>query len=131
MTEQFYDSFAAADFDTARGLFADDCVTITPVGELDPTQYEAFGRAFKGGLPDCRMDIVRAVEAGDQVFVHGRLRGTHTGDLVSPEGTLPATGNTVDLAFADWFRVQDARIVAHEITWDQMAILRQLSAVRQ
>ncbi len=131
MTEQFYDSFAAADFDTARALFAGDCVTVTPMGELNPSQHEAFGRALKGGLPDCRMDIVRAVEAGDQVFVYGRFRGTHSGDLVSPDGTLPATGNVLDLAFADWFRVQDGRIVAHETIWDQMTMLGQLSTVRQ
>ncbi len=131
VTERFYESFAAGDFGAARACFSDDCVSITPMGQLDPTQHEAFGRAFKGGLPDSRMDIVRAAEAGDQVFVNGRFRGTHTADLVSPTGTLPATGNVLDLAFADWFRVHDGRIVAHEIIWDQMAMLAQLGALRR
>ncbi len=131
VTERFYDSFAAGDFDAARACFADNCVNVTPMGDLDPAQHEAFGRAFKGGLPDSRMEIVRAAEAGEQVFVNGRFRGTHTGDLVSPAGTLPATGNILDLAFADWFRVEGGRIVAHEIIWDQMAMLSQLGALRQ
>ena len=130
VARRFYDSFASGDFEAAGECFADTCVTVTPIGELDKAQHEAFGRSFKSGLPDARMDIVRAVEADDQVFVNGRFRGTHTADLVSPDGTLAATGNAVDLAFSDYFRVQDGRIVAHEIIWDQMAMLAQLGALR-
>ena len=130
VARRFYDSFASGDFEAAGECFADTCVTVTPMGELDKAQHEAFGRSFKSGLPDARMDIVRAVEADDQVFVNGRFRGTHTADLVSPDGTLAATGNAVDLAFSDYFRVQDGRIVAHVIIWDQMAMLAQLGALR-
>ena len=129
VTKRFYDSFGSGDFDAAGECFADSCVTASPVGDMDKTQHEAFGRAFKGGLPDVRMEIVRAAEAGDQVFVHGRLRGTHTADLVSPNGTLPASGKPLDLAFADYFQVQGGRIVAHETIWDQMALLTQLGAL--
>jgi len=128
VTKRFYDSFAAGDFEAAGELFADACTTVTPMGELNKFQHEAFGRAFKNGLPDARMEIVRAVEADDEVFVRGRFLGTHSADLVSPEGTLAATGNFLDLAFADYFKVQDGRIVAHEIIWDQMAMLIQLRA---
>lgn len=128
VAKRFYDSFTSGDFEAAGECFADTCVTVSPMGELDKAQHEAFGRAFKNGVPDARMEIVRAAEADDQVFVNGRLRGTHTADLVSPEGTLAATGNALDLAFADYFRVQDGRIVAHEVIWDQMAMLAQLGA---
>ncbi len=131
VAERFYDSFEAGDLGAARACFADACVTVTPMGELDPGQHEAFGRAFKNGLPDSRMEVVRAAEAGDHVFVHGRWRGTHTGDLVSPDGTLPATGNTLDLAFADYFWIREGRIVAHEIIWDQLALLGQLGGLRR
>ena len=130
VAKRFYESFAAGDFEAAGQCFAESCVTVTPMGELNNAQHEAFGRAFKNGLPDAHMAIVRAVEADDEVFVRGRFQGTHTADLVSPEGTLAATGNTLDLAFADYFKVQDGRIVAHEIIWDQTAMLAQLSAIR-
>ena len=130
VARRFYDRFASGDLGAASECFAESCVTVTPMGELNKAQHEAFGRAFKNGLPDLRMEIVRGVEADDQVFVHGRFRGTHTADLVSPDGTLAATGNALDLAFSDYFRVQDGRIVAHEIIWDQMAMLAQLGAWR-
>lgn len=130
VAKRFYDSFGSGDFEAAGECFADTCVTVTPMGELDKAQHEAFGRALKNGLPNLRMEIVRAVEADDQAFVNGRFRGTHTADLVSPEGTLAATGNALDLAFADYVKVQDGRIVVHEIIWDQMAMLGQLGALR-
>lgn len=131
VTERFYQSFAAADFDATRACFADACITVSPMGGLDPTQHDAFVRALKGGLPDARLEVLRGAEAGDQVFVHGRLRGTHTNDLVSPGGTLPATGNTLDLPFADYFRVVDGRILDRELIWDQAALLGQLTTARQ
>ena len=130
VTKRFYDSFAAGDFEAAGQCFAEGCVTVTPMGELNNAQHEAFGRAFKNGLPDAHMAIVRAVEAEEEVFVRGRFLGTHTADLVSPEGTLAASGNPLDLAFADYFRVRDGRIVAHEIIWDQVSMLTQLTTVR-
>ena len=128
VTKRFYDSFAAGDFEAAGELFTDTCMTVTPMGELNKAQHEAFGRAFKNGLPDARMEIIRAVEADDEVFVRGRFLGTHTADLVSPAGTLAASGNSLDLAFADYFRVKDGRIVDHEMIWDQLAMLAQLNA---
>ena len=74
------------------------------------------------------MDIVRAVEAGDQVYVSGRFKGTHSGDLVSPQGTIPASGNSLDMPFVDYFRVQGGKIVEHEVVWDQVGMMGQLGA---
>jgi predicted ester cyclase len=87
-----------------------------------------MGRAFKSALPDARMDVTRTVQAGDEVYVTGRFRGTHSGDLVTPGGTLPASGKALDLPFVDYWRVEDGKIVAHEATFDQMAMLSQLGA---
>jgi ketosteroid isomerase-like protein len=131
VVERFYESFAAGDLDAARRCIGDDCVTVTPMGDLNASQYEAFARALKAGLPDVRVEIVRAAEAGEHVFVHGRLRGTHTADLVSPGGTLPATGNDLDLAVADYFHVSNGRIAARDVVWDQMAMLGQLGGIRR
>src|SRR5437016_3224740 len=93
VAEQFYDSFGKGDFGAAIGLFADRCVTVTPAGSLNNAEHKAFGEAFKNALPDAHMKIVRAVESGNEVFVSGRFLGKHTGDMVSPQGTIPASGN--------------------------------------
>jgi ketosteroid isomerase-like protein len=109
--ERYYGLFAAGDFPAATALFAPGCATVTPAGSMDPAQHEAFARAFKAGLPDARMELVRAVESGDEVFIEGRFVGTHTGDLVTPQGTLPASGNRLEMPYADYFRVDGGKVV--------------------
>lgn len=48
---------------------------------------------------------------------------------MTPEGTLPASGNTLDMPFADYFRVEGRKIVEHEVIWDQMTMMGQLGAL--
>jgi steroid delta-isomerase-like uncharacterized protein len=128
VVQRYYDCFAAGDFAATHELFADDCVTVMPMGSVNQTEHEAMGRAFKSALPDARMDVTRTVQAVDEVYVTGRFKGTHSGDLVTLGGTLPASGKALDLPFVDYWRVEDGKIVAHEATFDQMAMLSQLGA---
>lgn len=128
VAEQFYERFAASDLRGVTALFAEDCSTVTPTGSLSPAEHEAFGQTFKNALPDAHMEIVRVVEAGDEVYITGRFKGTHQGDLVAPQGTIPASGNVLDMPFADYFRVSGDKIVEHEVIWDQVTMLLQLGA---
>ena len=129
VVETFYELFAAGKFTDARELFDPACVTAMPGGALNQDEHEAMGQAFKAGLPDARMVIDKTVESGDEVVVLGHFRGTHSGDLQSPGGTLPASGNALDLRFADYFKVQGGRIVDHGAYFDQMEMLGQLGAL--
>jgi steroid delta-isomerase-like uncharacterized protein len=126
--EGFFGLFAAGDLEAAQGWFADECVNVTPAGSMGKEQHVAFGRAFKGALPDARMEVVHAVESGSEVVVEGRFRGRHTGDLLTPQGAIPASGNELDLPFADYFRVEGGKIVAHRTYWDQATMMAQLGA---
>jgi hypothetical protein len=48
------------------------------------------------------------------------------------EDDLPgvtALRSSLDLPFADCFRVSDGRIVEHEVIWDQIGMLAQLGAL--
>jgi len=38
-------------------------------------------------------------------------------------------GNSLDLPFADYFRVEAGQIVEHEVVWDSMAMMGQLGAL--
>ena len=124
----FYDAFATADTSKWLPLFDEDCVTVTPAGALDKAGHQALGQAFHGAFPDARMEVVRTIESGDEVYVTGRFKGTHTGDLVSPAGTIPASGKPIDFAYVDYFRVADGKIVAEEVVWDQLTFLAQVGA---
>jgi steroid delta-isomerase-like uncharacterized protein len=126
--DRFYRSAGDGDMEALSACFADSCVTATPAGSFDKAQHEEFFRAFKNAMPDAHMQVVRAVESGNEVFVSGRFRGTQQGDLVSPQGTIPASGNALDLPYADYFRVEADQIVEHEVVWDSMTMLAQLGA---
>jgi ketosteroid isomerase-like protein len=127
--ERFYERFSAGDLDGAMEVYAEGCVSVTPGGALPNAEHRAFGKAFMTALPDAHMEPVRVVESGDEVVVNGRFKGTHRGDLQAPQGTIPASGNTIDAPFMDYFRVENGRVVEHEVIWDQMAMLGQLGAL--
>ena len=127
--DRFYRSAGDGDLKALSACFADDCMTTTPAGTMDKAAHEAFFAAFKAAMPDAHMQVVRAVESGDEVFVSGRFKGTHQGDLVTPQGTIPASGNSLDLPYADYFRVEGGRIVEHEVVWDSMTMMAQLGAL--
>lgn len=127
--DRFYRCAGEGDLEAMSSCFADSCMTTTPAGTFDKAGHEHFFGAFKAALPDAHMQIVRAVESGNEVFVSGRFKGTHEGDLVSPQGTIPASGRTLDLPYADYFRVDNGQIVEHEVIWDSMAMMGQLGAM--
>lgn len=126
--DRFYRSAGEGDLEALSACFDDACTTTTPSGTFDKAQHEEFFRGFKSAMPDAHMHVVRAVESGNEVFISGRFRGTHQGDLVSPQGTIPASGNALDLPYADYFRVEADKIVEHEVVWDSMTMLAQLGA---
>ena len=128
---RFFEYFADDKMTDASELFDDACGTIMPGGRLDKSQHEGVARAFKAGLPDSRMEVDHLVESGDEVVVLGHFRGTHTGDLQSANGTLPASGNELNLRFMDYFRVENGKIVDHQTIFDQMEMLGQLGALPQ
>ena len=126
--DRFYSCFAASDWAGARACYSDDCITVMPGMQLDNDAHMGVGMAFKAAMPDGHMEVARAVEAGDEVFVGGLFRGTHLGDMVTPQGSIPASGNELALPFADYFRVENDLIVEHNVVFDQLTMLTQLGA---
>jgi predicted ester cyclase len=129
LVETFYRYFADGKMDDAMALFDPSCRTRMPSGEMDQDGHRAMGDAFKAAFPDSRMVIDMAVEEGDAIVVIGDFRGTHTGDLQSPDGTIPASGNALDLRFFDYFKVRGDRFVEHQTVFDQMQLLGQVGAL--
>ena len=126
---RFYNAFADRDWDAADDTFANDCKFVMPFGSLTKSEHRTMGEAFGAALPDAHMVIDHAVDGGDEVFVEGRFVGTHSGDMVSPQGTIPPSGNKIELRFADYFKVSGGQIVAHRTYWDQVQMMSQLGVM--
>ena len=126
---RFFEDFANGDLEAADEVFADDCRFTMPPGPLTKAEHRAMGEAFKAGIPDAHMVVDHVLDGGDEVFLEGRFVGTHTGDLHSPDGTIPATGNKIEMRFADYFKVSGGKVTEHRTYWDQVDMMRQLGAM--
>lgn len=125
---RFYERFNDNDFDGATSLFKPDLRSHEPsAGVMEGVEaWRAYGEAFKAGMPDARLELDSAVENGEVVAIQGRFTGTHTGTLVSPQGEIPASGNSIELHFADFFRLDGGLVAEHRVYYDQMELLGQL-----
>src|SRR5690349_196262 len=95
VAEAYYKHFEAGDLDGAAALFGEGCIHGTPSGQQTNEEHRMFGGSFKDAVPDAGMHISTAVESGEDIAIEGQFRGTHSGDLVSPQGTIPASGRTI------------------------------------
>jgi len=129
VAEAYYKHFEAGDMDGAAALFGEGCIHVTPSGQQTNEEHRMFGGSFKDAVPDAGMHISTAVESGEDIAIEGQFKGTHSGDLVSPQGTIPASGRTIDLRYSDFFKVKGGKIVEHRIYWDQMDMMQQLGAM--
>src|SRR3954464_14041045 len=126
---RFFDEFANGDMEAADALFADDCSFTMPTGTMNKAEHRGMGEAFKAALSDAHMEVDHVVDGGDEAFLEGRFVGTHDGDLQSPDGTIPASGNKLELRFADYFKVSNGKITEHRTYFDQVDMMRQLGAM--
>jgi steroid delta-isomerase-like uncharacterized protein len=127
LVQQHYDLNASGDLDASTALFAEDVETVTPGGTLKGReQFRAFGETFKAAMEDTRHDIVRSFEVGETIVVEAIFSGRHTGPMITPEGTIPPSGNQVSFAYADFLQARDGQFVSHRIYWDNLALMAQL-----
>jgi steroid delta-isomerase-like uncharacterized protein len=81
---------------------------------------------FRTALPDARTEIVNLVADGDRVASEHIGRGTHTGPFVTPAGTIPATGRTVELRIGEFYELREGRIAKLYAYYDSATMMRQL-----
>jgi steroid delta-isomerase-like uncharacterized protein len=83
---------------------------------------ESYFAATFRALPDWHIEVVAAVEEGDDIFVRWHLTGTHRGPLLGVE----ATGARVAIDGIDHFVVRDGKVVSNTVVFDQLAFARQV-----
>lgn len=87
-----------------------------------------FQRAWATAFPESRVEIASLVGCGETVTVEYVGRGTQTGPLVTPQGTIPPTGRSVELPLCDVMTVRGGRIVSGRTYYDVATLMRQLGA---
>jgi len=88
--------------------------------------WEGWARA----LPDSKATFHTAIASGNMVCVELSWRGTHTGPLELPTGTVAATNRSIDLRGCQVFQMLEnkAQIIRHY--FDMASMLQQLGLNR-
>jgi steroid delta-isomerase-like uncharacterized protein len=88
---------------------------------------EKYFDALLTAAPDRGSRDVLLIAEGNYVVEQARYTGTHTGTWRSPDGAeVPATGKTLDFPFVGVFRVDNGKISAIRIFYDQIEVFTQL-----
>jgi steroid delta-isomerase-like uncharacterized protein len=86
-------------------------------------EISAYFEATFAAVPDFRIDPVSVVGDGEDVFVHWRMTGTHTG---APFRGIAPSGRRLDFAGIDHFVIRDGKIVSNTVVFDQLTFARQV-----
>lgn len=114
----------AHDSTSVRPLWR-DAVEYFPHGaRRGPDEIAAyFDEVFAAMPDDFKLEIVKLVADGDDVFVRWLLRGTFNGGNFQG---IAANGTRIELPGVDHFVIRDGQIVTNYVTFDQMNFARQL-----
>jgi ketosteroid isomerase-like protein len=111
---------------TEDGTFTDESIGVTWKGPSElPVQVENYHRAF----PDMHRELYQVYVSGDVVVVQLALRGTHSGPLNMPGGTLAPTGKRMDAPCCDVFELTDGKIKRFDCYPSGTVILTQLGLI--
>lgn len=129
-----YDAFNQRNIDKGLSLVTDDVKWMNipfNVNFSGRTGYREYLENWTKAMPDCKVEIVNLVAGEEWTAVECIGRGTHTGPLVGPEGTIPATHKKLELKFCELLRVKDGQIALAHLYFDAATMLRQFGLLPQ
>lgn len=128
---RYLDAFNRGDWDTYKTTLTADSVHIEPGGmELHGPDASVEGvKVFRVAFPDLKGDVVRLVTDDQVAAAEIVWKGTHTGPLVTPTGTIEPTGKPVIVHATKFFVFEGDRIKYSRHYWDMMELLGAIGAI--
>jgi steroid delta-isomerase-like uncharacterized protein len=134
LARSLYEAWNQRDFDAMADATTPDS-EIVVVGSGDsyrgPDGSRQYNTMWADGFPDGAITIDRVIPAGDTVVVEFTGRGTHTGDMTTPMGTIPATGRSVTLQLCDVLEFDGGKIRSQRTYFDTGSLMAQLGLAGQ
>jgi steroid delta-isomerase-like uncharacterized protein len=128
---ELFDAFNDRDLDRAASMVSEDfeLVDFAAEGQVfrGPQGLRQWLQIFLTALPDATTEPTNVVATGgDWVFTEFLGRGTHTGPLVGPAGTIPPTGRRIELPVGELLRVENGKVTLGHVYYDGATLMRQL-----
>jgi predicted ester cyclase len=127
-------AWRARDVEGFAEQYSDSAVVKTPGGgELHGREgARQFFGLWNEAMPDNEIEITNEVESGSMLVQEGIFRGTHTGNLATPDGQqIPPTGRRLEASYCDVFEFSGDQIVNEHLYFDQVDMLVQLGLMPQ
>jgi len=108
--------------------FADTAELRAPGGvagsgrEMAGQFYDIWTDAF----PDNQVDQTIISGDGENGILEAVFKGTHTGPLNAPSGTVPATGKSVEIPFVVAAKIEGEEFSSFHLYFDQAELITQL-----
>ncbi|HET8982660.1 MAG TPA: ester cyclase [Pedococcus sp.] len=134
LARSLYDAWNRRDFDAqAEATAADGKIHVVGSGDTydGPDGSRRYNTMWADAFPDGAITVDRVIPAGDTVVVEFTGRGTHTGDLVTPMGTIPATGRSVTLQLCDVLEFHENKVRSQRSYFDTGSLMTQLGLTEQ
>jgi steroid delta-isomerase-like uncharacterized protein len=125
------DAFNKGDWEGVRAGLASDSRydELGTERKIDgPEKIIELFKGWKQAFPDAAGTVTSAVASGDKAALEVTWKGTHTGPLVTAEGTIPATGKRQETPAAFFFTFAGDKIKESRHYFDSMTLLKQIGA---
>ena len=127
LVQRYYDCFNRRDFTAYERIFTPDCLIQAPGVELRGIEgARAFDRVWQTAMPDSKIVNLHKATGDRLVMCENRLKGTHTGPLVTADGTLAASGTPFDEAYTAVFELDGERIKRQTLHFDRLELVKRL-----
>ena len=96
-----------------------------------PAELSGLQKMWWTAFPDLKHEISNFVESGDSFACELHVKGTHSGPMQTPKGTIPATGKKVVFESCDYLRIRDGKVASWHAYTDMLAFQQQLGLLPQ
>jgi steroid delta-isomerase-like uncharacterized protein len=124
-------AFNEKDWNKMRALLAPDAMYDEKATHRRIQGSDQIIQALQGwadAFPDAEGTFVREFAAGDTAVFELIWKGTHTGPLQTPSGTIPASNRVVEIPACELMRVEGESIKYDSHYFDLLTLLTQIGA---
>lgn len=129
IARELYDAFNKKDFSHSQKLIDNNAkFQLMPFGtKLSGINgYLQMVQGWASTFPDGYCDIKNIAAGEDSVVCEFIGKGTQTGSLMSPEGTIMPTGKKVEVAFCEVMKIKNDKVMSLNSYFDTCTMMHQL-----
>ena len=127
VADRYYAALRQNDLDGVISTLDPQCRAEVPGATLvGREQVRGWMGSFFDAFPDISHSIGDLEVRGQTASADVRVTGTQTEPFVTPQGTIPPTGRTIDIEARNEMDVRDDSIGTLRITFDAAGFMRQL-----